>query len=128
MARLRAVGAGPAAEPAAREDLREALELAWRCGATALAAQARAALVAAGARPRSPVRTGAQALTGAEARTARLAAAGASNREIAAELYLSLKTVEQHLTRAYRKLGVRGRADLAPALGDRPEGAGSRRT
>ncbi|WP_344551101.1 LuxR family transcriptional regulator [Kitasatospora saccharophila] len=61
-----------------------------------------------GARPR---------LTGAEERCARLAAAGASNRDIAADLTVSVKTVEATLTRVYRKLGVRSRVHLAHAVG-----------
>jgi DNA-binding CsgD family transcriptional regulator len=45
-----------------------------------------------------------------------MAATGASNAEIAQALFLTVKTVEMHLTRAYRKLDVRGRSDLAAAL------------
>jgi DNA-binding CsgD family transcriptional regulator len=55
-------------------------------------------------------------LTPAERQVAALAAAGRSNKEIAAELYLSLRTVENYLHRAYEKLGVSGRAELAGAL------------
>jgi DNA-binding NarL/FixJ family response regulator len=51
-------------------------------------------------------------LTGAEARVATLVADGASNREIAAALFLSVKTVEAMLTRIYRRLGVRSRTQL----------------
>jgi DNA-binding CsgD family transcriptional regulator len=47
----------------------------------------------------------------------RLAADGRSNREIALELYVTLKTVEGHLSRAYTKLGIDGRGDLAEILG-----------
>ncbi|NUS06926.1 MAG: helix-turn-helix transcriptional regulator, partial [Nonomuraea sp.] len=47
-----------------------------------------------------------------ERRVAALAAAGYSNREIAAKLYITISTVEQHLTRTYRKLNIRRRADL----------------
>jgi DNA-binding NarL/FixJ family response regulator len=46
----------------------------------------------------------------------RLAAEGRTNREIAYELYVTLKTVEGHLSRAYGKLGIDGRAQLARAL------------
>jgi DNA-binding CsgD family transcriptional regulator len=53
------------------------------------------------------------ALTGAERRCAELAAAGATNREIAAALFVSVKTVEATLSRSYRKLGVRSRTQLA---------------
>ncbi len=45
-----------------------------------------------------------------------LAAAGRTNREIAETLYLSVRTVETHLSHAYRKLGVRSRTELALAL------------
>jgi DNA-binding CsgD family transcriptional regulator len=51
-------------------------------------------------------------LTVAERRIADLVAAGHTNPEIAAALYLSVKTVEANLTRIYRKLGLRGRVDL----------------
>ncbi|MEU2794141.1 AAA family ATPase [Streptomyces sp. NPDC007100] len=59
---------------------------------------------------------GAEALTGAEARVAVLAAHGHTNREIAAKLYVTVSTVEQHLTRIYRKLQVRRRRDLPKTL------------
>lgn len=55
-------------------------------------------------------------LTVTEARIAGLVRAGASNREIATQLYLSVKTVEATLTRVYRKLGVRSRTQLSSRL------------
>jgi DNA-binding CsgD family transcriptional regulator len=55
-------------------------------------------------------------LSDAERRVAVLAAAGYTNREIAGRLYLTVSTVEQHLTRAYRKLNIAGRADLPSSL------------
>jgi DNA-binding CsgD family transcriptional regulator len=55
-------------------------------------------------------------LTKAEQRVARLAAQGCTNREIAARLSVTLSTVEQHLTRAYQKLGVRSRTELSDLL------------
>ena len=55
-------------------------------------------------------------LTGAEARVASLVAAGRTNREVAAQLYTSVSTVEAHLTRIYRKVGVRSRTELAGAV------------
>lgn len=58
----------------------------------------------------------AEALTGAEARVAVLAAHGHTNREIAAKLYVTVSTVEQHLTRIYRKLQVQRRRDLPKTL------------
>jgi DNA-binding CsgD family transcriptional regulator len=101
---------------AARDPLARALELAVQCGARPLAARARDELRAAGARPRRPWRTGVEALTPSELRVARLAAEGHSNREIACELYVTLKAVEGHLARVYAKLGIEGRGQLAPAL------------
>ena len=109
----------------AREPLARALELAARCGARPLAARAHDELRAAGARPRRPWRTGVDALTPSELRVARLAADGRSNREIAGELYVTLKAVEGHLARAYAKLGIGGRGQLPRALGRRKDrGAG----
>jgi DNA-binding CsgD family transcriptional regulator len=102
---------------AARDPLARALELAARCGARPLAARARDELKATGARPRRPWRTGVDALTPSELRVARLAAGGRSNREIAGELYVTLKAVEGHLARAYAKLGIDGRDQLPQALG-----------
>jgi DNA-binding NarL/FixJ family response regulator len=102
---------------AAREPLSEALDVAARCGARALAARAREELNASGARPRSDWRTGLEALTPSELRVARLAAAGRTNREIAHALYVTLKTVEGHLARAYDKLEIRGREELGRGLG-----------
>ena len=101
---------------AAREPLVEALDLAARSGARPLAARAREELRATGARPRREWRTGVEALTPSELRIVRLAAEGRSNREIAHELYVTLKTVEGHLSRAYTKLGIGGRGELADAL------------
>jgi DNA-binding CsgD family transcriptional regulator len=102
---------------AARDPLARALELAARCGARPLAARVRDELKAAGARPRRPWRTGVDALTPSELRVARLAAGGRSNREIAGELYVTLKAVEGHLAHAYAKLGIEGRDQLPRALG-----------
>ena len=67
-------------------------------------------------RPRRPWRTGVEALTPSELRVAQLAAEGRSNREIAAELYVTLKAIEGHLARAYAKLGIDGRGQLPDAL------------
>jgi DNA-binding CsgD family transcriptional regulator len=101
---------------AARDSLARALELAADCGAGPLAARVRDELTAAGARPRRPWRTGVDALTPSELRVARLAADGRSNREIAGELYVTVKAIEGHLARAYAKLGIEGRGQLAGAL------------
>ena len=101
---------------AARAPLAEGLDLAARCGARPLVARAREELNATGARPRREWRIGVEALTPSELRVVRLAATGRSNREIAHELYVTLKTVEGHLSRAYTKLGIDGRSQLATVL------------
>jgi DNA-binding NarL/FixJ family response regulator len=103
-------------QTAAREPLREALELAVACGATPLADTARTELYAAGARPRTDALRGLRALTASERRVVDLAAAGETNRDIAQALYVTPKTVEVHLSNAYRKLGIRSRRDLPEAL------------
>jgi DNA-binding CsgD family transcriptional regulator len=59
-------------------------------------------------------------LTPAELDTAVQAAAGGSNKQIAGHLHLSVRTVESHLQRAYEKLGISGRRELADALRDQP--------
>ncbi len=100
----------------AREPLRRALELADVCGAAPLVERARAELAASGARPRREALTGPASLTPSERRVADLAAAGRTNREIAQELYVTPKTVEVHLSNAYRKLEIKGRRELAAAL------------
>lgn len=100
----------------AREPLRQALDLADRCGAHALAERATQELLAAGGRPRRRVLTGAASLTPAEQRVARLAADGLSNPEIAQSLFVTRKTVETQLGAVYRKLGITTRAELAGAL------------
>jgi DNA-binding CsgD family transcriptional regulator len=97
----------------ARERLDEALAGFERLGAEPWAAQARAELRAAGAR-RGPARR--PGLTPQERRVASAAARGATNREIAAELFLTPKTIEFHLGNVYRKLGVRSRTELAARL------------
>ncbi len=56
-------------------------------------------------------------MTPAEIRVVRLAAEGQTNGAIAETLFINMKTVESHLTRAYRKLGITDRAELADALG-----------
>jgi len=101
---------------AAREPLRQALELAHRCAAEPLIALAGDELEAADGRPRSPWLTGAAALTPSELRVARLAAQGATNQQIAETLFVTIKTVEMHLTHAYRKLGTRSRTELPGLL------------
>src|SRR5262249_29718464 len=101
----------------AREPLRRALELAEGCGADRLREQVRSGLHATGARPRSGAARGPAALTPSERRVAELALAGQSNRDIAQGLFVTPKTVEVHLSSAYRKLGIRSRRELEQALG-----------
>ena len=67
------------------------------------------------------LRPSAGALTETESRIAALAASGATNREIAGLMFVSVKTVEANLSRCYRKLGVRSRVELARRL-ERDEG------
>jgi DNA-binding CsgD family transcriptional regulator len=100
----------------ARAPLRRALELAHRCGATALAERAHAELLATGARPRRAVLSGLEALTASERRVAEMAAEGLTNREIAQALFVTEKTIEWHLGQAYRKLEIGSRTELAGAL------------
>src|SRR5262249_44253894 len=76
---------------AARVELRPGLDLAQRCGATAIAKHARGELLVAGARPRRERISGPDALTASERRVAELAARGATNREIARELVVTVK-------------------------------------
>lgn len=99
----------------AREPLAEGMELAHRCGAMGLTDQARQELLAAGGRPRRIARTGSAALTVTEHRVAALAADGRANRDIAAELFVSTRTVETHLRNAYGKLGITSRQQLTRA-------------
>jgi DNA-binding CsgD family transcriptional regulator len=100
----------------AREPLRRALDLAHRCGGERVAQQAHADLLATGARPRRALLSGPSSLTASERRVADMAAQGLSNREVAQALFVSLRTVETHLTHAFQKLGIESRAQLAGAL------------
>ncbi|OLL71680.1 transcriptional regulatory protein [Pseudonocardia sp. Ae168_Ps1] len=102
---------------AAREELRQAATLAARCGALRAATAARELLVQAGGRMRPPTGSPLDPLTSAERRVVALAAEGARNREIAEALFVTLRTVEVHLTSAFRKLGVPDRAALAGIVG-----------
>jgi DNA-binding CsgD family transcriptional regulator len=101
----------------AREPLREALEIAARCGAVPLMERVQAEALAAGARPRRPRLRGVDALTPSELRVARLAAEGRSNREIAEALFITAKTVADHLGGSYSKLDISSREELTLALG-----------
>ncbi|MFE5159506.1 AAA family ATPase [Streptomyces sp. NPDC056697] len=102
----------------ARHHLRQAATFAEQCGGLTLMRLARAELVAAGARSRSEAHCGVASLTPTERRVASLAAGGLSNREISERLFVVRRTVELHLSSAYRKLGIRGRMELPGALID----------
>lgn len=96
---------------AAREALEEALAIFDELGAPLWAEKARAELRRISGR--APASEG---LTETERRVAELAVQGRTNREIAAELFMGVSTVEAHLSHAYRKLGIRSRTQLAPRL------------
>jgi DNA-binding CsgD family transcriptional regulator len=102
----------------AREHLRQAVELATICGATALVERAERELLATGARPRRVALSGVASLTPSERRIAEMAAEGPTNREIAQTLFITQRTVEVHLTSIYRKLAIASRSQLAAALAD----------
>lgn len=106
--------AGAKAE--ARGLLGQGLEEARACGATALVERAYEELKATGARPRKILYSGVEALTPSERRVALMAAGGRTNREIAQDLFVTPKTVEVHLSHAYRKLDISSRRDLPAAL------------
>jgi DNA-binding CsgD family transcriptional regulator len=100
---------------AARIELGEALSTFERLRTPLWADKARAELDRIGLRPAEP-----GGLTPTEARIAELVAGGRTNREIADELFLSVRTVEANLTRIYRKLEVRSRTELVTALRNAP--------
>jgi DNA-binding CsgD family transcriptional regulator len=99
-----------------RERLAEGLELAGVCGATALADMAESELRAAGARPRRRALSGVGSLTPSERRVAEMATEGMTNKEIAQALFVTLRTVETHLSHAYGKLEISSRDELSKAL------------
>jgi DNA-binding CsgD family transcriptional regulator len=94
--------------------VKQALGVFERLGALLWVEATKAELGRVGLRPAAS--TGVSGMTAAEARVAELVAAGPTNREVAGELFMSPKTVEAHLSRVYRKLGVRSRAELAHKL------------
>jgi DNA-binding CsgD family transcriptional regulator/tetratricopeptide (TPR) repeat protein len=105
---------------AAREPLHEALEAFERIGAAPWADRARSELRAAGgavpAGASSPGEGAVADLTPQQAQIARLVSGGATNREIAAQLFLSPRTVDHHLRNIFTRLGVRSRVELARLL------------
>jgi DNA-binding CsgD family transcriptional regulator len=100
----------------ARDQLATAYEIFDSVGAAAFAGRARIELRAAGGQARQRAVQTPDTLTAQEALIARLAGDGASNPEIAAQLFLSPATVAYHLRKVFTKLGVSSRSQLAPAL------------
>ncbi|ADJ42992.1 LuxR family transcriptional regulator fused with ATPase domain [Amycolatopsis mediterranei S699] len=97
------------------ETLRQAVELSEQCGARPLARRA-AEELRSSRRALTPAKDNEHGLTRQENRIAVMAAQGLTNREIATALHLTRRTVELHLSGAYRKLGIPGRAELGGAL------------
>ncbi len=107
----------------AREPLKEALETFERLGARGWAERTRTELRATGEQQARRSETAAEQLTPHELQIAVLVAQGMTNREAASALFLSPKTIEYHLGQIYRKLDVRGRAQLARLMAmELPEG------
>lgn len=100
----------------AHDPLRRGAELATACGSRIVRQRALDGLAALGDRPRKLMFSGHESLTASERRVAQLAVDGRSNRDIAQELFVTPKTVENQLGRAYIKLGITGRRQLAKAL------------
>jgi DNA-binding NarL/FixJ family response regulator len=103
---------------AAKQSLERALEIFEELPAPLWAQRARDELGRIGLRRAAPGE-----LTASERRVAELAAAGLTNREVAARLFMSPKTVEANVARAYRKLGIRSRAELGARLADTQDAA-----
>ena len=97
----------------ARDTLRSALAALDALDARDWAGQARRELRALGDAPADAQRAGLATLTPQELQISRLVSGGASNREIAAQLFLSPRTIEYHLHKLYPKLGIGSRTELA---------------
>ena len=106
----------------AREQLRTAHDMLAAMGAEAFAERARNELLAAGEVVRQRTAEPASTLTAQEAHIARLAADGHTNPEIAAQLFLSARTVEWHLRKIFTKLGISSRRELHKALSAASDG------
>jgi DNA-binding CsgD family transcriptional regulator len=100
-----------------RATLVSALDLADRIGASGVARDARDELRIIGARPRRARSTGIESLSPSEYRVVRLACDGQTNRKIAQNLFVTVKTVEKQLASAFGKLGVESRVQLRALMG-----------
>jgi len=100
----------------ARNELRIAHDLFSEFGTEAFAERARVELEATGEHARKRTVDTLGQLTPQETQISRLAAEGHTNREIAAQLFISPSTVEYHLRKVFRKLGVKSRTQLARRL------------
>ena len=109
----------------ARQELRTAQDMFAAMGSERFAEVAGSELRASGERARARTPETTFDLTPQEAHIAGLAAGGASNNEIAAQLFLSPSTVDYHLRKVYRKLNVTSRAQLARSLGPGSTGSGA---
>jgi DNA-binding CsgD family transcriptional regulator len=107
----------------ARDQLASAYEIFDSAGAAAFAERARIELRASGGQTNERAVEMRDPLTAQEALIARLAGEGASNPEIAAQLFISPATVAYHLRKVFTKLGIGSRSQLAPALPARPGAA-----
>jgi DNA-binding CsgD family transcriptional regulator len=111
----------------ARAQLHAAYDLFTEMGMEAFAERARIELLATGEKVRKRTVETRDELTAQERQVARLAGEGLSNAEIGARLFISPRTVEWHLRKAYAKLGIRSRRELSQALGSlepSPDGRG----
>jgi DNA-binding NarL/FixJ family response regulator len=102
----------------ARDQLRTAFEMFDSLGMEAFATRARTELRATGEHAQRAGPGPLRGLTSQEEQIARLVAEHMSNREIAARLFISASTVEYHLAKIFRKLGVSSRAEVARTLRD----------
>jgi DNA-binding CsgD family transcriptional regulator len=100
----------------ARDHLHSALETFEQLGVTAWADQARAELRGAGEPVDTSPAAAARVLTAQQLQIARLVVDGATNREVAARLYLSTRTVDHHMRNIFTRLGIRSRVELAKLL------------
>lgn len=107
---------------ASREPLRAARDAADALGYQGLAEMARRELRASGETSRARDALALDRLSPQELQIAEMAATGMSNRDIGSRLFLSHRTVASHLYRAFPKLGISARSELADVMAARPEG------